>query len=141
METEWKTRSLCLRIIFCFLCCLPSFCYLMPFSLTVLCELNILHFKYISPNYYVCLKCFSIRISVSSLLAYSQVLVSQLCLTLCDPMDCSQPGSSVHGISQGRILEWVAISFSRESSQPRSPALQVGPPPLMPPGSPQSTLI
>ena len=41
------------------------------------------------------------------------VLVTQSCSTLCDPMDCSLPGSSVHGISQARILEWVAISFSR----------------------------
>ena len=47
------------------------------------------------------------------------VLVAQLCLTLCDPMDCSPPGSSVHGILQARILEWVAIPFSRGSSQPR----------------------
>ena len=47
------------------------------------------------------------------------VLVSQLCLTLCDPMDHSPPGSSVHGILQARILEWVAISFSGTSSQPR----------------------
>ena len=46
-------------------------------------------------------------------------LVAQSCPTLCDPMDCSPPGSSVHGISQARILEWVAISFSRRSSQPR----------------------
>ena len=44
---------------------------------------------------------------------------AQLCLTLCDPMDYSPPGSSVHGIHQARILEWVAISFSRESSRPR----------------------
>ena len=36
----------------------------------------------------------------------------QSCLTLCDPMDCSPPGASVHGILQARILEWVAISFS-----------------------------
>ena len=43
----------------------------------------------------------------------------QLCPTLCDPMDCSQPGSSVHGILQVRILEWVAIPFSRGSSQPK----------------------
>ena len=43
----------------------------------------------------------------------------QLCLTLCDSMDCSPPGSSVHGILQARILEWVAISSSRGSSQPR----------------------
>ena len=41
------------------------------------------------------------------------VLVSQLSLTLCSPMDCSPPGSSVHGISQARILKWVSISFSR----------------------------
>ena len=47
------------------------------------------------------------------------VLVAQSYLTLCDPMDCSQPGSSVHGISQARILEWVAISFFRSSSQLR----------------------
>ena len=39
--------------------------------------------------------------------------VAQLCLTLCDPVDCSLPGSSVHGISQARTLEWVAICFSR----------------------------
>ena len=45
--------------------------------------------------------------------------VTQSCLTLCNPMDCSPPGSSVHGILQARILEWVAISFSRGSSQPR----------------------
>ena len=43
-------------------------------------------------------------------------VVAQSCLTLCDPMDCSPPGSSVHGILWARILEWVAISFSRESS-------------------------
>ena len=47
------------------------------------------------------------------------VLVVQLCPTLCDPMDCSLPGSSVHGILQARILEWVAISFSGGSSWPR----------------------
>ena len=45
--------------------------------------------------------------------------VAQLCPALCDPMDCSPPGSSVHGILQARILEWVAISFSRGSSWPR----------------------
>ena len=43
----------------------------------------------------------------------------QLCLTLCDPMDCSPPGSSVPGILQAGILEWIAISFSRGSYQPR----------------------
>ena len=57
----------------------------------------------------------------------------QSCPTLCYPMDCSLPGSSVHGILQARILEWVAMSFSRGSSQPMdgtlvsmSPALSGG---------------
>ena len=45
--------------------------------------------------------------------------VCQSCPALCGPMDCSLPGSAVHGIFQARILEWAAISFSRGSSQPR----------------------
>ena len=45
--------------------------------------------------------------------------VTRSCLTLCDPMDCSPPASSVHEILQARILEWVAISSSRRSSRPR----------------------
>ena len=52
-----------------------------------------------------------------------KVLVAQSCPTPCNPLDCT-PGSSVHGVLQARILEWVAIPFSRESSQPESPALQ-----------------
>ena len=50
----------------------------------------------------------------------SESEVAQSCLTLCDPMDCSIPGSSIHGIFQARVLEWVAISFSRGSSRPRN---------------------
>ena len=46
-------------------------------------------------------------------------VAAQSCLTLCNPMDCSLPGFSVHGILQARILEWVTISFSRGSSQHR----------------------
>ena len=57
------------------------------------------------------------------------MLVTQLCLTLCDPMDYSLPGSSVHGILQARILEWVAMTSSRglpdPGIEPRSPILQV----------------
>ena len=65
-------------------------------------------------------------------------LVAQSCPTLCDPIDGSPPGSSVHGIPQARILEWVAISFPRGSSQPgielRSPSLQADSLPSEPPG-------
>ena len=68
----------------------------------------------------------------------SEVLVAQLCPTLCHPMNCSLPGSSIHGILQARILEWVAIPFSRGSSRPRdwpgSPALQADSLPSEPPG-------
>ena len=46
-------------------------------------------------------------------------LVAQSCLILCNPMGCSPPGSTVHGVSQARIPEWVTITFSRGSSQPR----------------------
>ena len=54
---------------------------------------------------------------------YMKVLVIQLCLTLCGPMNCSPSGSSVHGILQTRILEWDAMSFSRGSSWPRDRTL------------------
>ena len=49
----------------------------------------------------------------------SESEVAQSCPTLCNPIDCSLPGSSMHGIFQARILEWLAVSFSRGSSQPR----------------------
>ena len=49
-------------------------------------------------------------------LASVSVKVAQSCPNLCDPVDCSPPGSSVHGILQARILEWVAIPFTRGSS-------------------------
>ena len=48
----------------------------------------------------------------------SLCLVTQTCTTLCDPMECSPPGSSVHGILQARILEWVAMSSSRNLPNP-----------------------
>ena len=48
-----------------------------------------------------------------------KVLAAQSYLTVCNPMDCSPPGSSVHGTLQARILEWVAMPFSRGASQPR----------------------
>ena len=69
------------------------------------------------------------------------VKVTQSCPTLWKPMDWGLPGSSVHGILQARILEWVAIPFSRGSSrlemEPRFPALQADSLPSEPPGKPQ----
>ena len=54
----------------------------------------------------------------TSIYVPSGSLAAKLCPTLCDPRDCSPPGSSVHGILQARVLEVVAFSFSRRSSQP-----------------------
>ena len=56
---------------------------------------------------------------IHSLIKNILLLVAQSCSTLCDPMDCSPPGSSIHGISQARILKWIAISFSKGSSWSR----------------------
>ena len=78
---------------------------------------------------------------VTFLCAY---LAAKFCPTLCDPMDCSLPGSSVHGILQARILEWVAISFSRGSSwsriEPASPALAGRFFTTKPPGNPKKNI-
>ena len=73
----------------------------------------------------------------------SETEVAQSCPTLSDPMDRSLPGSSVHGIFQARVLEWVAFPFSRGSFnagiEPRSPALQVDSLSAEPPGKPKNT--
>ena len=76
------------------------------------------------------------------------VLVAQSCLTLCNPTDCSLPGSCVHGILQARILEWVAMPSSRGSSRPRDrictayvPALADGSLPLAPPSLAQTLIF
>ena len=70
-----------------------------------------------------------------------KVLVAQSCLTLCDPIDCGPPGSSIHGILQERITEWVALPFSRNlpdpGIKPRSRALQVDSLSSEPLGKPQ----
>ena len=68
------------------------------------------------------------RRNINNLRYADESEVIQSCLTLSYPMDCSLRGSSIHEIFQARVLEWVAISFSRGSSppkdEPRSPALQ-----------------
>ena len=90
-------------------------------------------------------KCFSLLTAPFSGYSESEVKVAQSCLTLCDPMNCSLPGSSVHGILQARIVEWVAMPFSRGFSWPRDQTSllhllhwQAGSllVPLMPPGKP-----
>ena len=58
---------------------------------------------------------------IAALFKIAKVSVAQLCPTLCDAMDCNLPGSSVHGISQARMPEWVATPFSRGSPRPREP--------------------
>ena len=65
----------------------------------------------------------TLKITIAILLFLLKVLVTQSYLTLCHPMDCSPSGSYVHGILQATILEWVAISFSRGSSQARDRTL------------------
>ena len=66
--------------------------------------INVMHVKYLA--YWHCSNC------NEQALSESESEIAQLCLTLCDPMDCSVPGSSVHGILHARVLEWGAISFS-----------------------------
>ena len=70
--------------------------------------------QHVLMTYYVIITC-NLQNKPVRLLKVKE-LVAQLCLTLWDPMDCSLPGSSVHGILQARILEWFAISFSKGSS-------------------------
>ena len=60
----------------------------------------------------------NIHFHLALTILYSEI--AQSCMTLCNPMVCSLPGSSLHRILQARVLEWIAISFSRGSSQPRN---------------------
>ena len=68
--------------------------------------------------WWVC-ACFTVLFFRPYIVCMGSVSVTQLCLTLCDPMDYNPPGSSVHGILQAKILEWVAIPFARGSSWSR----------------------
>ena len=78
-----------------------------------------LHWTCVKHNtMYVSVNWSLVQINISFLVSW--VIVTQLCPTLCNSMDCSLPSSSVHGILQARILEWVAISISRGSSWPRN---------------------
>ena len=83
----------------------PVLSFLLSFSFVFF--FCLLHFHFLSPP------------STLTKAMKVKVFITELCPTLCDPMDYSPPGSSVHGIPQARILEWIAISFSRGSSWPR----------------------
>ena len=78
-------------------------------------------------------------------LSFMKVKVAQSCLTFCDPMDRSIPGFSVLGILQARILKWVAVPFSRGSSQPRYQTqvscIEGDSLPSEPPGKPKNTRV
>ena len=73
-----------------------------------------------SNHFYLRLSFLNVSVPIqANKIIHSESEVVQLCPTLCDPMDGSLPGSTVHGIFQARMLEWAATSFSRGSSQPR----------------------
>ena len=80
--------------------------------------LKLMSIELVMPSNHLILCC-PLLLLPSILWKWSEIEVAQSCLTLCDPMDCRLPGSSVHGIFQAIVLEWIAISFSRGSSWPR----------------------
>ena len=96
-------RSLSLKIMLCWI--------LQKFPSILILESNILSYSLTKAVFNLFLCCAVLCV------------VAQSCPTLCHLMDCSLPGSSVHGIVQARILEWVAMPSSRESSQPRNQLL------------------
>ena len=89
---------------------------------------------------YVYLHCFAVYLHHCQSTMKCEEKVAQSCPTLCDPTDCRPPGSSVHGILQASILEWVAIPFSRDlpdlGVEPEPPALPAGSLPSEPQGKP-----
>ena len=84
---------------------------------------------------------FLLATHIKKLEALKESEVAKLCPTLYYPMGYSLPDSSVHGIFQERVLQWVAISFSRGSSQPRSLTLKADALPSEPPGKPAKVKV
>ena len=72
-----------------------------------------------APNFSIAQGQLYVTPAMENIVSFHGCLVTQSCPTLFDPMHCSLSGSSIHRLFQARILEWVAISFSRGSSQPR----------------------
>ena len=98
-------------------------------------------FFFVLINFY----CSTVALQCCASICAVLCLVVQSCLTLCNPMDCSPPGSSVHGIRQAKILEWLAMPSSRglpkPGIKPRSPTLQADSLPCEPPGKPMNTRV
>ena len=89
-------------------------------SISLYCAFSWLHFSSHCSLSGSLQRCSGSHPHLSSILQASSLTCVCVChVQLCDPMDCSLPGSSIHGIFQARILEWVAISFARASSRPR----------------------
>ena len=80
----------------------------------------------------ICVHFRAVRVTLSSLRPFDLYCVlcsvAQLCLTVCSPMDSSAPGSSLHGIFQARILDWVAISYSGNFPNPGTEPVSLAPP-------------
>ena len=143
VRTTVLCYNLCLLFIFCFcrliwkilhLIVLETVDYCFALSLGwdwSMCWIRwYMHLKFpLKPRLMIVFICLRFSIHFSSAFHYInirseksekvKVLVAQSCPTLCDSMDCSPPGSSFHGILQARMLKWVAMPFSKRSSQPR----------------------
>ena len=110
-KAQWQSRTSMYVMAFCFpLRILILFSFILWFSFPPSQPCS-------SAIQLLCYECPKFLLAISFIPKKSEV--AQSCPTLCYPVDCSLPGSSIHGILQARILEWVAISFSRGSSQPR----------------------
>ena len=111
---DWMTTTVYLYILRYALKMLSPWFIICSYSISIE-KWNFLKLKYLDPD---CLLHHT-HYTIVQLDEHVLCLVTQLCLTLCNPMVCSLPGSSVHGMFQARILEWVAMPFSRGSPQPR----------------------
>ena len=97
----------------------PNTCYLSNYGeVPTLCRSQFSHLRS-NNNFLIIIYVTCLALKYSKISFSCVCLATQLCLTLCDPIDCNPSGPSVHGMLQARLLEWVAISFSRRFSRPR----------------------
>ena len=108
----------------------PDFHFYCLYKCTLLGKIDFCILDFLMSSHFPTHKIGNCKIFLSANIIYPSSEVAQSCPILCDPMDCSLPGSSVHGIFQERVLEWVVISFSRGSSQPMDRTQGSNPHPL-----------